>query len=163
KKLLFQAVGRIWIMDLPNGTPRRLTPDTFAPMEYSPAWSPDGRFVAFTSWDERLGGNVWKISADGATPQQLTNEAGEYLHPFWNPDGSSLVVARGSGAFFRGQPWISNTWYDLVGVPSAGGETKQIARVARPAGYLERNQIVAPTFGTDGRIYYPEFFPIKDP
>jgi len=163
KKLAFQAIGRIWTMDLPNGTPHRLTAKDFSPMEYSPAWSPDGRFIAFTSWDEKLGGAVWRISSDGSSPLQLTKEPGEYIHPAWSPDGSTIVVARSSGAFFRGQSWISNTWYDLVSVPASSGDTKQIVRTPRPSGYLERNQIVAPTFGTDGRIYYPEYFPNKDP
>ena len=39
--LAFQAVGRIWLQDLPNGTPRRLTADDTAPFEFAPAWSPD--------------------------------------------------------------------------------------------------------------------------
>ena len=73
------------------------------------------------------------------------------------------MVARGSGAFFRGQPWITNTWYDLVSVPASGGETKLVVRTPRYSEFLERNQIVAPTFGSDGRIYYPEFGKNKDP
>src|SRR5262249_28742848 len=141
------------IMDLPNGAPRRLTGKDFAPMEYSPAWSPDGKFIAFTSWDEKKGGAVWKISAVGSSLQQLSEEPGEYIHPAWSPDGTTIVVARGSGAFLRGQPWISNTWYDLESLPVAGGKAKFIVRTARPSGYLERNQVVAPTYGSDGRIY----------
>ena len=119
--------------------------------------------MVFASWDEKLGGALWKVSAQGGSPQQLTTEPGEYIHPAWSPDGTSVVVARGSGAFFRGQPWITNTWYDLVSVPASGGETKLVVRTARYAEFLERNQIVAPTFGTDGRIYYPEFAKNKDP
>jgi Tol biopolymer transport system component len=38
----FQAVGRIWLQEPENGAPRRLTPDTFKPLEFAPAWSPDG-------------------------------------------------------------------------------------------------------------------------
>src|SRR5690606_21651628 len=37
-RLLFQAVGRLWVMDLPDGTPRRVTPDGFEPLEYSGSW-----------------------------------------------------------------------------------------------------------------------------
>jgi hypothetical protein len=55
-RLLFQAVGRIWVMDLPRGTPRRLTPEGFAPFEVSPAWSPDGRWIAFATVDDSVGG-----------------------------------------------------------------------------------------------------------
>ncbi len=39
--LAFQAVGRIWLMDVPGGAPRRLTPPSFGPQqEFAPAWSP---------------------------------------------------------------------------------------------------------------------------
>jgi Tol biopolymer transport system component len=163
KTLAFQAVGHIWLMDMPSGQPRRLTTPSFTATEYSPAWSPDGKSIVFASWDEKIGGALWKILAEGGSPQQLTNEPGEYIHPAWSPDGATIIVARGSGAFFRGQPWITNTWYDLVSVPASGGETKLVVRTPRYSEFLERNQIVAPTFGTDGRIYYPEFAKSKDP
>ena len=35
-QLAFQAVGRIWIMNLPNGPPRRLTDDSFEPLRDGP-------------------------------------------------------------------------------------------------------------------------------
>ena len=62
KTLAFQAVGHIWLMDMPNGQPRRLTASSFTATEYSPAWSPDGKSVVFASWDEKIGGALWKIS-----------------------------------------------------------------------------------------------------
>ena len=67
KTLAFQAVGHIWLMDMPSGQPRRLTAPSFTATEYSPAWSPDGKSVVFASWDEKLGGALWKISAQGGS------------------------------------------------------------------------------------------------
>ena len=57
-----------------------------------PAWSPDGRYIAFTS--ER--GGTWDIyvmSADGSRTQQLTDGTGAYVNPSWSPDGRQLVLA----------------------------------------------------------------------
>ena len=34
RALAFQAVGRIWLMGLPNGTPRRVTPASFQPLSF---------------------------------------------------------------------------------------------------------------------------------
>jgi WD40 repeat protein len=122
KTLAFQAVGHVWLMDLPNGMPRRLTPPDFDHYEYSPAWSPDGKWVAFTTWDEKDGGYLWKSPPAGGAPQNLTTQAGEYINPSWSADGSELVLARGSGATLRGRTWSNNIWYDVVRVPASGGE-----------------------------------------
>jgi Tol biopolymer transport system component len=46
----FQAVGRIWTVPASGGEPRRLTGDTADRQEFAPAWSPDGRWIAYTTW-----------------------------------------------------------------------------------------------------------------
>jgi Tol biopolymer transport system component len=163
RRLVFQAVGRLWIMDLPNGTPRRLTGAAFAPLEYSAAWSPDGRWIAFSSWDDLERGHLWKIPAGGGAPVRLSAEAGEYVNPVWAPDGRSLVVTRGSGATARGRTFANNPWYELVSVPAAGGAARVIARAStrHDAGAQAggRRQIVRASFGPDGRVFYPEEAP----
>ncbi len=172
-RLLFQAVGRLWVMDLPDGTPRRLTSDAFEPLEYSGAWSPDGRSVAFTSWEDEERGHVWRVRVDGsggaggapvgAAPERLTGSAGEYLNPVWSPDGGSLVVTRGSGATARGRSWANNPWYELVALPLDGGEPTVVARAStRHDGGAQaggRRQIVRAAFGPEGRVFYPEEAP----
>ncbi len=152
-QIVFQAVGKIWSVSPSAGSPRRLTPESFTPFEYSPAWSPDGTTVAFTSWDVEKGGDLYVVAASGGTPRKLTVKAGEYLNPVWSPDGSTIVVARGSGATARHSTWAMNPWYDLVSVPAGGGEATPLVRVS---GEGFRSQIVRPSFGPDGRLFYPE-------
>ncbi len=163
RRLVFQAVGRLWVMDLPDGTPRRLTPDSFDPLEYSPAWSPDGRWIAFTSWDDEERGHLWKIPAAGGEPVRLSAEAGEYVNPVWSPDGATLVVTRGSGATARGRTMANNPWYELAALPAAGGPMRAIARAStrHDAGAQAggRRQIVRASFGPGGRVFYPEEAP----
>lgn len=163
-RLLFQAVGRLWIMELPGGTPRRVTPDDFDPLEYSGVWSPDGRSVVFTSWDDEERGHVWRVGADGRStdPERLTSEAGEYLNPVWSPDGRSLVVTRGSGATARGRTWANNPWYELVALAFDGGTTVLARASTRHDGGAQaggRRQIVRASFGPEGRVFYPEEAP----
>ena len=159
-RLAFQAVGRIWVMDLPDGTPARLTGDDFAPSEMSPAWSPDGRSIAFTSWADAAQGHVWRVSADGGTPQQITLRAGEYLNTAWSPDGADIVVTRGSGATSHGRTVANNQYYEFVRVPADGGEATLITRVERPytggRPMMPRRPIAQASFGPDGRLFYPE-------
>lgn len=169
KTLAFQAVGRIYLMDLPAGSPRRLTPDSFSAFEFAPAWSPDGRSIAFTTWDETPGtespakadaarGALWKIAASGGSPQRLTTEAGEYVQPTWTPDGQQIVVSRGSGETARGRTFDANAWFDLVRVPANGGAPVVITRVDTPDG-TGRAQIVKASFAmldADVRMFFHE-------
>lgn len=162
RRLAFQAIGRIWIKDLPNGTPRRLTPAGFEPFEYAPAWSPDGQSIAFTSWVDSIGGHLYRIPAAGGAPRQLTQEPGEYIHPAWNPDGSELVLARGAGESRHGRGVVWNAFWDIVRVPAAGGPATLVTRVTSspdgtsPSAFNNiRNQIVRPAYGPEGRIFYP--------
>jgi len=120
-RVVFHAVGKVWVMDLPDGAPRRLTPESFAPFELSPAWSADGRSIVFASWDERARGDLWTAASRGGTPHKITSETGEYLNPEWSPDGKRIVAARGSGATAHGRTWPENRWYDLLSLPAAGG------------------------------------------
>lgn len=157
--LAFYAVGKIWLMDLPDGVPRRLTQGNDDAYQLSPAWSPDGEWLAFTSWDDTVG-HLWRMRPADAAPQRLTEESAEYIHPVWSPDGSELVVVKGSGATARGRSWSNNLWYQLVAVPADGGAARLIVQTTRPfnAGrpLMPRRQIVRPSFGPDGRLFYPE-------
>src|SRR5262249_2583224 len=70
KHLVFQSVGKLWVMDLPSGKPRRLTADSFTIGEFSPSWSPDGNTIAFTGWDDANHGQLWTVSSSGGAPKQ---------------------------------------------------------------------------------------------
>jgi TolB protein len=55
--------------------------------ERSPAISPDGRQIAYSTSD----GSLWLMSVDTKESQQLGGPPGHYGYPTWNKDGSSLV------------------------------------------------------------------------
>jgi Tol biopolymer transport system component/imidazolonepropionase-like amidohydrolase len=94
-RVAFSALNKLWIMDLPSGTPRRLTSSTDG--EFMPAWSPDGRHIAYVTWSPD-GGHVYRIPAAGGSPQRLTQHAAWYSEPAYTPDGARLVVLVGSKA-----------------------------------------------------------------
>jgi len=161
RRATFEAAGRIWIADLPNGTPKRLTPSTFQPVELSPAWSPDGQWIAFTSFDDEKLGHVWKMrAAGGAEMVQLTKIAGEYMNPAWAPDGRELVVTRGNGGFLRQHSMSNNTWYELRRLGANGEFEQRITEVNRPFSAsrpgMPRRPIVQAFYGPEGRIFFPE-------
>jgi len=151
KHLVFQAVGKLWLMDLPDGKPHRLTSDSFTLGEFSPSWSPDGKTIAFTSWDDANRGQLWTVSSTSGTPRQITKDPGEYLNPTWSPDGSTLAYSRGSGATLRGRDWARNEWYDIVLQPAAGGDVQTLVRLGD-----RETPGARPQFGPGGRIYFTE-------
>jgi Tol biopolymer transport system component len=147
----FQAVGRIWVMGVENGRIRRLTEASFAGHEYGPAWSPDGRWLAFTSWNDDDAGHLWKVAPDGSGLQRLTRISGEYMNATWSPDGNVIVAVQGSGATLRGRMPSENGYYQVFWIPATGGESRVIATVpGRPSS----SYTVEPSFGPDGRLFY---------
>jgi TolB protein len=57
----------------------------------TPAWSPDGKRLAFIPGAPRRG--VWLISASGSGLHRVTAGRGDSLFPSWSPTGSALVYA----------------------------------------------------------------------
>jgi hypothetical protein len=163
KTIAFVAIGRIYVQDGAAGKPRRVTPASFTPLEYAPTWAPDGKWLAFVTFDDSARGQLWKVPAAGGTPQRLTKEAADFVDPVWSPDGKSIVVARGN-ATAAGRTITANAYYDLVRIaatPLAGGDTGEVVTtVGRPSeaslGGEARRQLVRPSFGPEGRLFYPE-------
>ena len=156
-RIAFQAVGRIWLAPADGGAPSRLTSGD-GPHEFSPSWSPDGNWIAYTTWDGGEGGHVWKIPAGGGAPQQLTTSPSEYAHPVWTLDGSEIVVTRGSGAAARARSATQNPYWELWRVPAEGGSQEKIMTIPAggPGGLLgNRRQITRASFGPGGRIHFP--------
>jgi len=121
KRLVFSALDRLWIMDLPSGTPKRLT--TSAEGEHSPVWSPDGKYIAYVSWNEE-GGDIWRMPAAGGKPEKLTRASAFYDEIAYSPTGARIVAVRApreQRAEINDEINPNLIITDLVSIPATGG------------------------------------------
>jgi TolB protein len=81
----------LYVFDGAGSNPRRITPDEWE-AQY-PAWSPDGRRIAFTHVVPPNEFDIWVVHADGSGLRQLTGEQGSDNYPAWSPDGSAIVYS----------------------------------------------------------------------
>jgi TolB protein len=71
-----------------GGIPRRLTNSPGG--DCQPAWSPDGAWIAFTSWRDG-DKEVYIMQASGGEARNVTASVGDDWSPVWSPDGTALV------------------------------------------------------------------------
>lgn len=120
-KLTFTALNRLYIMDFPNGKPKRLTQHDF--IEAQPSWSPDGKEIVFTTWTKD-GGHLYKMNTEGRPrPVQLTTTPGIYTYPEWSYNSNRIAFHKGSAQSFKDLLGLfsSRNMEDLVWISTNGG------------------------------------------
>ncbi|MEE9167429.1 MAG: protein kinase [Candidatus Neomarinimicrobiota bacterium] len=108
----------------------KLTKVTFGPgLEDEPTWSPDGKFVAYTT-DERGNLDIVVLPLGGGKPIWVIDSNADDAQPSWSPDGGKLafVSSRDHGgrlSIVLGQgsltPYINGKGGDIFLVPALGG------------------------------------------
>jgi len=115
----------LYVFELATRQATLLTPGFYD--ESNPAWSPDGKLIAFESTrvpgdiDHSRNSDVFVVEARaGAAPRKLTTFDGPDGGPFaWSPDGSMLAYLKGSDAKFS-----AYNEDRLAIVPAAGGQSR---------------------------------------
>ncbi len=100
ERALFVARGDVFSAPIEKGVPRNLTRSSGA-HDREPAWSPDGRHIAFIS-DRSGEEELYLVAKDGSgTPQQLTQggKARRY-RPVWSPDSKRLAFSDKDGKLY---------------------------------------------------------------
>ncbi len=144
KEIAFDLLGDLYTMPIAGGEAKALT--SGIPWDMQPRYSPDGKWIAFTS-DRSGGDNIWVIGRDGKNLQQVTKETFRLPNsPAWTPD-SQYVAARkhftGTRSLGAGEIWL----YDR-----SGGEGLQMTKRTN-----EQKDTGEPAFSPDGRyLYYSE-------
>ncbi len=102
-----------------------------------PAWSPDGKFVIYTApavnGSLANGLDIWRVSATGGDPVDLSNREGDETDAAWSPDGKTICFTAVDSKTGKKQLYLMD---------ADGRDIRPIA-----SGYLESQGVWSP----DGR------------
>ncbi len=149
--VVYQALGHLYVRDLPDGEPRRLT-NQDEHFEFYPSFSRDGRFIVYTTWNDDTLGSVRVVPVTGGAGRVLTARPGHYVEPVFSPDGEHIVYRRVTGGRMTSRMWSHET--GLYEVPAGGGASTRITRTG-----------VEPQFGAaSDRVFFSRgHFDADDP
>jgi len=89
---VFDMLGDIYTMPIQGGNAKAIR--TGIAFEVQPRFSPDGRYISFTS-DAGGGDNIWIMNTQGKEAKQITKESFRLLNnAVWTPDSKYLIARK---------------------------------------------------------------------
>lgn len=108
--LLFNAAGRLYKKNIPDGKPELLVNQKYGRMnfgqiqgfdipvlEFEPSFSPDGTEVVFSVWNDIFGGGLWRMNLKTGKLNQVNWDGGIFRNPSFSPDGKEIVFKAEGG------------------------------------------------------------------
>src|SRR5271166_400949 len=114
KLVAFSYLGDIWTVETIGGVARPVT--MHEAHDINPCFSPDGRWIAFSS--NRHGSyDVFVVASPGGRPRLLTLDSAQDMALGWSPDGKSVIFSSTRGTGFPLAPAVYS-------IATEGGQEK---------------------------------------
>jgi imidazolonepropionase-like amidohydrolase/Tol biopolymer transport system component len=139
--IVFDLLGDLYTLSIKGGEAKALMTDIAWQMQ--PRFSPDGKFIAFTS-DEDGGDNLWIMNRDGSNGKAVSKEQFRLLNsPAWSPDGNYLIGRKhytSERSLGAGEVWLYH---------KTGGSGVMLTK--RPN---DQKDLGEPAYSADGKYVY---------
>ncbi|WP_373716899.1 amidohydrolase family protein [Roseateles sp.] len=126
KRVVYSALGTLYVKDLPNGTPGRLTKQNDA-LEFAPSWSRDGKSLVYATWRDDLQGSIRRLDLASGKETVLIKQPGKYLEPRLSPDGRQLAYRKVKGGALT-SPWHSLDTGLYLAAADGSGKAERISK-----------------------------------
>ncbi|MDP6944103.1 MAG: amidohydrolase, partial [Myxococcota bacterium] len=123
ERVVYQALGHLYIQELPTGKARRLTRQNDH-WELYPSFSADGRHLVYSTWDDEKLGTLRIVSARGGKGKIISRQPGHYITPVLSPDGRHVVYRRVGGGWLTSPRWSEKEGLYALPVGKKGPETR---------------------------------------
>jgi TolB protein len=145
REVVYSMGGSLWRQNISETSARQLTDgDGY---DYQPDWSPDGKFMVFTSY-QKDALELWLLDMGSGAVKQLTTGGAVNVEPRWSPDGKKLVFV--STAYNQRFHIFVADFRDgtLANIARVTGETKS----ALPRYYYSAFDMeISPVWSRDGQ------------
>src|SRR2546423_5844219 len=88
--LAIDLLGTLWTLPAAGGTAKAITDISMDARQ--PAWSPDGRRIAFQAYRTSTW-QIWIVNADGGDLKAVTSGPYDAREPQWSPDGTRIAFS----------------------------------------------------------------------
>ncbi len=172
KRALFEARGEVLTVPAGEGSVRNLT-NTSGVAERFPAWSPDGKYVAYLS--DRSGEYelYMRPSNGGGQEERITRDGKVYrYHPVWSPDSRKLAFSDKTGSLFivdtgeKSPREVDRDEYESIGIYSWSPDGRWLAYAKNNPNNLKSIYLYDTKKGVTRRVtsdFYNSNGPVFDP
>jgi Tol biopolymer transport system component len=98
----------IYVVSAKGGTPRKISREDPRKKRGELAWTPDGKYIAFSGDSPRGGSQIFLLSVDDSSVHAITEPQGQDRDwgPAFSPDGAQMAFVRGNGAGFPEEVYV---------------------------------------------------------